>query len=632
MKSFLAVLGREIAERKLLFVGAAFASLFPIVIPWLPGLSNQKPDDLRGGMALGLALITSSLLALALGTTVIARDLSEQRIGFYFARPVPGWAIWAGKMLGAAFLSLGAGALILLPALIAGGRIDVAGSWIGWGGAVAGALLLLVTGHAVSVMVRSRSLWFVVDLLVLAAVATILWACSRWLWNQGAVVIVERGQIGFAAIFLIAVTLAGLVQVVRGRTDLRRGHRALSLTLWSLLGAAALGYAGYARWVVRVTPEDLVGVERVTPAPAGSWIAIRGPARGRGGYSPVFLFDIDSGRFIKLARPGGVFWYWWNPPPFSRDGSRVVWTERIGKDSWQLMTVDLWHPKPAEHRTSVIYPGDPDIALSPDGRRVAALAGGRLLVDDLDTGRTLVAAAMPVEPAMPGIADRLRFLEPGRVRIFKSIQIEEPGMPEVWRLTTLDLDVASRRILPVSRIELPGDRWFWVASPDGKRAILRQQDGREALLADLETGRTSPVPTPTVVTWLSFLDDARMLRREGDNPWLSFLRPDGTEEFRVNLPGPRLRIGGKVAPDILVIATAARGASEDKAWTSWLLDLRTRRLRRIASGVLPAASERSGTGSPAARLFLQGGSLVLLDPATGRLRIILQGEPVQPGL
>ena len=261
MKPFLAILGREIAERKLLFVGAAFASLFPIVVPWLPGLSSQKPADLRGGMALGLALITSALLALVLGTTVIGRDLTERRIGFYFARPVPGWALWAGKMLGAALLSVGAGALILLPAFLAGGAVDPTAGRTGemsslalFSFAVLGVLLLLVLSHAVSIMVRSRSPWLAVDLAAFGLVTATVWTWDRLLWQEGALEVRAWGRLGLAAVSLLAVALAGLVQVMGGRTDLRRGHRLLSLTLWALVGAATLGHATYIQWALRVTP------------------------------------------------------------------------------------------------------------------------------------------------------------------------------------------------------------------------------------------------------------------------------------------------------------------------------------------------------------------------------------------
>lgn len=638
MKPFLAILGREIAERKLLFVGAVFASLFPIVLPWLPGLSNQRPEDLRGGLALGLALITSSLLALVLGATVIARDLGERRIGFYFARPVPGWALWAGKMLGAALLSLGAGALILVLSVMAGGKIDPTGYWgqAGRAGgmysslaffslAVLGVLVLLAMGHAVSIMIRSRSPWLFVDLTAFALVMTSVWTWTRWLRREGAFEVLEWGGLGLAAVSLCAVLLAGLVQVVGGRTDLRRGHRLLSLTLWTLVGAATMGHAAYVHWALRVTPGDLESLQGVMPAPAGSWIAVTGNVRGRGGYLPTFLLDVDSGRSVKLPGLGPPYSSWWRPPLFGLDGSRAFWFDPIGEDAWQLLTLDLRSPEPALRRTGVIYSGEFGIEPSPDGRRIAALRKGRLTVDDVETGRMLASVPMEGEPFV-------LFPEAGRLRILRTSHDDEPGMPEVWRLSTLDLDVAGNRLLPVSRIELPGDRWGWGVSPDGKRALLRQQESREALIADLDTGRMSPIPSPPGS--LSFLADGRMiLRRDTDRHALSLLTPDGAERLRVHLPGARLRVGSNVAPDLLVLATAEREPSPGfEDWTSWLLDLRTGRLRKIGSGIVPAF-EDAGIGSPSARLFFRKGQgLALFDPKTGQLRTILQSELAESGL
>lgn len=646
MKPFLAILAREIAERKLLFLGAAFASLFPIVLPWLPGMSRQNPDDLRGGMALGLALITSALLALVLGTTVIARDMSERRIGFYFARPIPGWTIWAGKMLSAALLSVGAGALILLPTFLAGGKIDPTGYWAPMGiseraegmsslaiffFAGMGILVLLVVGHAVSIMVRSRSPWIALDLIAAAVVMTTFWTRNRWLQREGAFDLFEWGGLGFAAAALCAVFLAGLVQVTLGRTDLRRGHRLLSLTLWTLVGAATLGHAIYARWALRVTPGDLVSIHGVLPAPAGSWIAVTGTVRHRGGYSPTFLFDTGSERFVKL--PGLWLSHWWQPPLFSKDGSRAFWLETIGGGAYQLLAIDLQRPQSVQRPAGTVYSGSFGIEPSPDGRRIAVFQKGRLTVDDVETGRML--ASVPLEGRSLEGRPFLLFLETGRIRIFQPSLDNQPGMPEVWRLITLDLDVAGNRLQPVSRIELPGRLWHWTPSPDGKRAILRNMDSKEALIADLDAGRTAPVPVPAQPSSLRFLEDGRMFQLfwERDQHILVLLTPEGAVRLRVPLPEGRVQVGSNVSPDLLVLATAERGSSQEiKPWTSWILNLQTGRLQKIGSGMMPAVSD-AGTGSPAARLFFrEPGGLALFEPETGRLRTLLPGRPIDPGL
>ena len=90
-----AVLCREIAERRLLLLAAALVGLVPLAVPFLPGVAAPDPGEIRTGTALALCLVVTAVLALTLGATVIAGDLSERRLGFYFSRPLAGWAIWA---------------------------------------------------------------------------------------------------------------------------------------------------------------------------------------------------------------------------------------------------------------------------------------------------------------------------------------------------------------------------------------------------------------------------------------------------------------------------------------------------------------------------------------------------------
>ena len=103
MSGFRAVLVREVAERWLLLAGAALVGMFPLLVPFLPGFQGH-PSDLRAGTAVALCFIVAALLAVVLGASVIAGEQSAGRLGFYFARPVAGWAVWAGKLAGAAVL------------------------------------------------------------------------------------------------------------------------------------------------------------------------------------------------------------------------------------------------------------------------------------------------------------------------------------------------------------------------------------------------------------------------------------------------------------------------------------------------------------------------------------------------
>jgi len=641
MKGMLTVLARELTDWRLLFLVAFIAGLIPLAVPWLPSPGGLEPAEIRDGMALGLALVASAVLAVVLGSSVLARDLSERRLGFYFVRPLSGAAIWAGKMLGAAILAVGSGALVLLPTWLAGGHLApmnnsgvpaAVNNLVAALQLVLGVLLLLVTAHALSVMVRSRSPWLVLDLVALAVVAAVLWSCHRLLRSEAAYGAAEMIQMAFAGAALVAAAVAGLVQVVRGRTDLRRGHRLLSLALWSSLGAAALGGAAYTHWVLGATPWDFMNFREVVPAPSGSWIAIGGRTAWRFGYEPAFLFDLASGRFLKIH--GDIEAFRMRNPVFSQDGSRAVWLTWSAGEGSVLSALDLHRPGAVPVRTSVSYQERPrTFAVSPDGSRVAALWPDRVTVDDLRTGRMLVSQALPDSLEFN---DRLRFVSPGHLWIFRSAETKEPGGPPIWRLTALDLEIATRRITQRATIETTGRNWGFNLSPDGAHALLYRYPVRELRLADLRTGSMRTLAASGAGPYeATFLSDGRLTLAELDKERiiLRLLSPEGANQLEVSLPGSRLLVGGQPSPDLLAVATTkARSFREYAAWTSWLIDLRTAQVRKIDQGLMPTILGPREPGSLASRMFYRGrGDLLLFDPATGKLRTVLPGADRPPG-
>lgn len=640
MKALLAVTGRELAERRLLFLAALLLGLLALAAPWLPGLEGSHPAELRGGMAVGLALIASSVLALVLGSLIIARDLGERRLGFYFARPLPGWAIWGGKMLAATLLSLGAGALVLLPALLAGGKLDLldAGRDAGFdpdsGGvslallAPLGVFLLLVLAHAGSVMVQSRSPWLLLDGAALILIGITLWTTGQALLRNGAVDCLLWAGMGFLVATLVAGMMAGLVQVTRGRTDLHRGHRLLSLTLWGLLGIATLGCVTYARWVLAVVPEDLVSITNVVPSPVGSWIGLQGRAAGRGRFRPIFLFDVTSGRFVRLE--GAFQGYWWKQPAFSADGRHAVWLRYLQEGGYDLFRVDLSRPEAGSTQTRIAYPDLPqELALEPDGSRVAAVLGNRVTVADLDTGRLLASVALPEELRSGDV--HLRFPEPERVRIFHASIIEERG----WRLSVTDLEVASRRSVPVSSLDFAGMAGEFNLRLEGRYAAVWQPWIQRFLVGDLMTKRVVALSASDSSPGVFLQEGIAVVEKGKDGPGrkqitLRILTPDGTERFRTDIPGSHIRLGARIAPGLLPVATNDTiFPLVSREWTLWTVDLKTGGVRRIGHGV-PVIEASQEPGEIGGRLFSLGsGELALLDPATGELRTLLRGEPVQ---
>jgi hypothetical protein len=616
-------------------MAAILLGLAPLAAPFLP-LSGYRGPDLRGGIALALALISSYLLALVLGSSVLARDLGERRLGFYFSRPLPGWAIWAGKLASALILALGSGVLVMLPSLLLGDRPDPAGlsfkldSTVNaglWAGSVT---LLVLLANAAAVMFRSRSPWLLLDFGAATLLAAVLWVETSRLAAAGANAVVMGIQTLLLAVLLVALAAASLVQVLRARTDLRRGHRLLSLTLWGMLGFAMLAVAGYDRWVLAAEPEDLLSFHFVMPAPAGTWVALSGPVEHRGDFQPVFLLDTRSGRYFRIST---AWWGYevWGGPIFSSDGRRAVWLESGRRLlPMSVRSLDLERPGARPTSTTIVFDETQPqaLALSRDGRRLAAIHRGRILVMDVATGRAL--ASVPVPPGRELWRDRLHFLASGTLR-FYGVRGEQDEKDE---LRVIDVDPDTGKVARTFAMPAPGE-WASGLSPNGDRLLLETRDlvitASQVRVVDLAAGESSsPVPLQRVTGRADFLGDDRLLsseRAEG-RAILRLLDLKGTELRRFEIPADRLRIAGQPAPGLLLVSIVPPGRPND--WDSrraLLLDLDRGTWKPLVDGMVPVAWFNLPPGSLGTRLFFDNrGGLVELDPATGRQRVILRPE------
>ena len=639
MKGTLHVAARTIVERRNVFVAAAVAALLPFLYSILPWVGAENAEELRTASALVIAAGLSLAVALLYGATCLARDLREQRLSFFFSRPLPALSLWAGRVLAGLLLAGATLLIVLLPSMLLGP---------GWratnwslvelvAGAAAGILVAVALGHALAVMLASRSGWLAVDLAAVVIVGVGAATILRLIVNTGDSSLLTwftRVLVIGAAAGLVA---AGLAQLALGRTDVRTGHRALSLTLWATCVATLVVLAGYTLFLLDPTPRSLTSVNHILAAPGGDVIVVSGRTRWRGWCEAAFAIDTASGRHTRLGRPSRSR----QPSALSADGSRVVWLESLGSP-WaspvRVMMLDLSHgdSRPRETRIVLDRYGANALAISSDGHRIALLEGELLTAYELDSGR-LLASARLVEKGRTLMA----FVTSDRLKVEQRV---EPSGDAPKVLVVSALDLSSRRISETGRRALSKHGSFIVArSADSGSVVMRNWLGNE-VTSTLHDGWTlaqraellrASVPSwsrhSPPLTWSeAVLADGRIVIGEADRRGsrLSIYTPAGVAERVLDLGlWRKINVGEEVAPGRLAVSLARTASVGNyRLATQWdecsAVDLASGRRTPIGKNLVPLAEPwfwfsrpHVRPGSVASRLFLAPGRLLIWDPA-----------------
>lgn len=654
---------QQVTEGLRFWAISALIGVLPFLAPLLPSLSRYPAVDVRESLALILGLFFDAILLIVLGSGFLAQDLAERRMGFYFARPFASRALAAGKLMGAWAVVL-VSQVLLFPALwlsafreglflepprklhtlplslradanVLALLTDDLPAPLSWAGLVVGAalavLILLLAIHTITLWLRARSVWLVVDGIALSICAVLVVSAQQRLVSMqalGTLVWLER-----AAFFLLLVALAAALwaQVRFGRTHLTNAHRSSSLTLWSILLVASLAIDGYSRFVVSPSLSEVVRLRHVEPSPVSPWMYLGGPTRWRGGAGAGFLLNYEEDRAWHVGGSEmGALWF-----VFSRDGSRAVWMrcERLstpmGCEIWNKDLGDLEAPPEA---TGVRFDSAPGaLNLSPDGRTLAVARKQVLEVLDLSSARLISSqrTAMHIED--------LTFLSPYRLRLFGFLS----GAPYYE-------DVARS----VAEVDIEGGRFdvTW-RSPDYLRTSrAHRREGVDLLfyqtlfppgltLVDLALGVAKFERPARLLNGARFLHDGRLVlvshdastRRldvrvvspEGEE-LLAFTR-DGVLDFDLGSEWCFGRIwlalhladtdGSVLAPEGLDVPLL-------DGWVLHSLEVATGKLEPVSEGLRSLPLERvrptryeAPIGSPATHLFVAGeGYLVRWDP------------------
>jgi hypothetical protein len=544
MRAFLAIVSREIRERRALLAAAAVASLLPLLAPLLPSTGTNPPEDIRMAVMWVVLGGLAPLFALLLGIGFIGRDLSEGRLGFYYAQPISGATIWFGKLTAILLLVWVVEIIVVMPTvllapdpfyflLLPSMLTESVPTWLAPFAILIISTFVVLIAHAVGLVWRARSLWLIIDL-----VACLIAVSFGWLAIRSFVPIVaERIAVGSMYWILgwtmVGLVVGGLVQIVSGRVDLRRSHRFLSASCWSVILVAFGVLLGWTLWVRSAQLDDLQGVYDFSLG-SGEWIAVSGTSPGRFDYHLRFLFNVEDGRSVDI----GPATNWYGPGlQFSEDGSRAVWPRFEGFDGWVMMSVDLGDDNPTPLSTAVtvgyLWEG---FAISGDGERFAVLEERNLAVYGCDEGEQL--AAVHIHEGVNPIS--ISFDSDRSIRLLATTRGDQWSDEARWWLYWFD--VKNRSLSDPVEIDRP-IRWRQ-RDRDGKSdsplVRIRTDDGKYALaIRDEQTGEILR-DLGSRLYWSDYrllADDAILVIRDQDfDHHLEIYESDGRLRHRIDLP------------------------------------------------------------------------------------------------
>ncbi len=647
MSGFAQVFILEMRLRKAVFPAALVAGLVPIPLALLMCNAASFSESLNVG-AFAFALIGGELLALYLGATVLCQDLSEGRQGFFFSRPISGWALWAGKFSAAWLVVLGAMFVTLLPATLLGeglvnlelldnpaGTTSLGARFLSplWTLAfVAVAILLFMAlAHALSVMFRARSPWLILDAVMVVLLPALAWWGFRRVMAENLQFMLLIALFVWGGSLLFILLPAGALQTALGRCDLRRGHKVLSITLWGTASAAVLLVTGYIVWATSIAPSGLKSISYIRPAPEGPWVIVGGPGRGLGPYADAtFLLNSQSGAWARLSLN-----MWGGVPLFSPDGKTAVFFRRPMSESepGEVVSFDLTaagDPEPVHH--GILFPGwSPDLTFSPDSSKLAILHDLSLDVYDLPSWKLAAVRKLDLKNA-----GDLVFAGDDLIRIYQGSAGPQGSKPGVETLSIFEWDLGKKTFDATGKTDdVMG--WSLRISPDRTRMLLVQAGAQSSrlLLCDARTGAVLKVLWQAAAISKAggaFLQDGRIvvIERKGDERTLRVFTAAGDEQHTVQWsPGTDRGVGfgPEPLPGKVLLSSYVRRSEWIKTNEMHLWDVDTGAIT-LLPGLHATWSGwwswynrdiAASPGSQGADLFLNDkGQLVRYDFATGQ--------------
>ena len=625
MSTFI-IVKQELRERWAGFATALGAGLLVLALHWFPGgMERLAPPDRCTMTALAVGASFTLGFALLSGAGMFSRDLEEGRLGFYLARPLGLGALFFGKLMAGLLLAVGSGFLALLPALLVYRVIGPLDLLRLLGLLLSGALLLILLAHALSISLRSRRRWILMELGALLLFAWGSISAALQLERTGAIEACVRLLPALFLGLLLLLAFTGWLQLERGRVDLRIAHRIQAKVLSAGLLLLLLLVQSYKLWVLNPSLGALTRLDAVSPAPGGNWAFVAGPTWGRGNFEASFLLNAEDGRWLRAGSGHDA-------AGFTPDGKEAWWLDRSlnrpGTVELHRLRLD-GSPQPSGQPLELPQNDWSRMAPSPDGRRLAISGSPTCAIYDATTGRELWTPSKPIVSGTwhwPGI--QMRWTGNGRLRIYAEAES---------RVQILEVDPATGRSESTGSLEVPKAWPILDQDPLQDHLLLRQGPAQGYALALCE-GRSGSVVAQLLPSaeGLSlsgrFLADGSLalVGKEKGQERLWILDASGTERKHLDLdldPGHHIRILGEAAPGHLLLF---RFDSARRLPQTLDVDLISGRVSLLAEGLWPCwngvdRDGPAGPGSPMRRLFTDTkGNLIELS-LNGQRRILIQG-------
>jgi hypothetical protein len=431
-------------------------------------------------------------------------------------------------------------------------------------------------------------------------------------------------SLALAASAFVALLAAFAVGVHSGRCDLGRVHRALSVTLWSVVAITFGGVAAYSSWLGDFEPGELGEFRVLDVSTDGGWIEVKGTSPGRLDVERRFLIATLDSRWMRL--PHRTY------ARFLEDGRRALLLVADRRGETMIVDyLDLTSGDLEPITTNIMVDGDAYVYMSPSGSRLAIKEQGVLSVYELDDERLVTAVSLP-----DGFQkSRPLFVDESTIRLY-----HRSGEAGDWMVSIIEVNADTGTIDRSGSFAVAFE-YFWIAWDKDLRytAVTKYREGSYSRIGNIFDAKTGEFIRP-IADFVAFLNDGRVLKIIQDDYGKRSIvveDPTGENSVEIDLPDARdLSIIGEGVPGNLLLAHSREYSDTPFLHTYQveLFNLETGVTERIGGELTPGFGSEWANGSgwfksePAGHLLFWKGerTLVRWDPDRGELVPVVVGK------